>query len=185
MAYSDTTSELVSAVHLLTSKADGDVRLSAKSTMSFDAGCRTRIYRCRTVPKQRCCFPLRLQSVEWGAHGRENEKARKLNGTSSDPPLGPPVPNWLPRQLPPLAVMNGRTCRVENRQHPAWQGVVRRLRYGSRGPPLDIPAMGTIFRARRIVRPHRCRPGQRRAPGIRTDRRRERQALRPSELSEY
>jgi hypothetical protein len=36
-----------------------------------------------------------------------------LNGTSSDPPLGPPVPNWLPRQLPPLAVMNGRTCRVE------------------------------------------------------------------------
>ena len=36
-----------------------------------------------------------------------------MNGTSSDPPLGPPVPNWLPRQLPPLAVMNGRTCRVE------------------------------------------------------------------------
>src|SRR5262249_4678218 len=41
------------------------------------------------------------------------EKARKLNGTSSDPPLGPPMPNWLPRQLPPLAVMSGRTCRVE------------------------------------------------------------------------
>src|SRR6516165_10878051 len=41
------------------------------------------------------------------------EKARKLNGMYSDPPLGPPVPNWLPRQLPPLAAMNGRTCRVE------------------------------------------------------------------------
>jgi len=36
-----------------------------------------------------------------------------LNGTSSDPPLGQPVPNWLPRQLPLFAVMNGRTCRIE------------------------------------------------------------------------
>jgi hypothetical protein len=39
--------------------------------------------------------------------------ARKLNGTPSDSPLGPPVPAWLPRQLPPLAVMSGRFCRVE------------------------------------------------------------------------
>jgi hypothetical protein len=64
-------------------------------------------------PETTMLLSIRLQSVEWGAHGRENEKARKLNGTSSDPPLGPPVPNWLPRQLLPLAVMNGRTCRVE------------------------------------------------------------------------
>src|SRR6516225_9073020 len=37
----------------------------------------------------------------------------------------------------------GRT----NRQRPAWQGVVRRLCYGSRRPPLDVPSMGTLFRA--------------------------------------
>src|SRR5215468_11782079 len=40
----------------------------------------------------------------------------------------------------------GRT----NRQHPARRGVVRRLRYGSRRPPLDIPAVGALFRGRRI-----------------------------------
>jgi RimJ/RimL family protein N-acetyltransferase len=39
--------------------------------------------------------------------------ARKLTGTLSDPPLGPHVPSWLPRQLPPLAAMSGRFCRVE------------------------------------------------------------------------
>src|SRR5215470_17895359 len=37
----------------------------------------------------------------------------------------------------------GRT----NRQHPTWQGVVRRLCYGSRRPPLDVPSVGTLFRA--------------------------------------
>src|SRR6516225_715391 len=37
----------------------------------------------------------------------------------------------------------GRT----NRQHPAWQGVVRRLCYGSRRPPLDVPSVGTLSRA--------------------------------------
>src|SRR5215831_10656711 len=37
----------------------------------------------------------------------------------------------------------GRT----NRQHPARQGVVRRLCYGSRRPPLDVPSVGTLFRA--------------------------------------
>ena len=37
----------------------------------------------------------------------------ELTGTLSDPPLGPLVPGWLPRQLPPLAVMSGRFCRVE------------------------------------------------------------------------
>jgi hypothetical protein len=44
---------------------------------------------------------------------RENGRALKLNRTLSDTPLGPPVPSWLPRQLPPLAVMSGRFCRVE------------------------------------------------------------------------
>src|SRR5215831_11714291 len=45
----------------------------------------------------------------------------------------------------------GRT----NRQHPARQGVIRRLCYGPRRPPVDIPAMGTLFRARRIMRTDR------------------------------
>jgi RimJ/RimL family protein N-acetyltransferase len=36
-----------------------------------------------------------------------------LDRIPSDTPLGPPVPSWLPRQLPPLAVMRGRFCRVE------------------------------------------------------------------------
>src|SRR5262249_56976846 len=35
------------------------------------------------------------------------KKAWKLKGTAGDPPLGPPVPNWLARQLPPLGGMNG------------------------------------------------------------------------------
>jgi RimJ/RimL family protein N-acetyltransferase len=39
--------------------------------------------------------------------------ARKLYVASSDPPLGPRVPGWLPRQLPPLAAMSGLFCRVE------------------------------------------------------------------------
>src|SRR5215470_11435538 len=39
--------------------------------------------------------------------------ARKLTGTLSDPPLGPPVPGWSSRQLPPLAAMSGRFCRFE------------------------------------------------------------------------
>src|SRR5215472_6855324 len=72
-----------------------------------------------------------------------------------------------------------------NRQQPAWQGVVRCLCYGSRRPPLDVPSVGTLFRARRIVRTDRRRPGQRRPPGIRTDRSREREAIRSGELSEY
>jgi hypothetical protein len=36
-----------------------------------------------------------------------------MNGTPGDPPLGPPVPCWLPRQLPPLEAITGRFCRVE------------------------------------------------------------------------
>ena len=38
---------------------------------------------------------------------------RRLSVASGDPPLGQPLPDWLPRQLPPLAAMNGRYCRVE------------------------------------------------------------------------
>src|SRR5262249_5742510 len=38
--------------------------------------------------------------------------------------------------------LSGRT----NRQHPARQGVVRRLCYGSRRPPLDVPSVGTLLR---------------------------------------
>jgi len=41
--------------------------------------------------------------------GRENG----IGSEMSDPPLGPPVPGWLSRQLPPLAAMSGRFCRVE------------------------------------------------------------------------
>jgi hypothetical protein len=36
-----------------------------------------------------------------------------LDRIPGDTPLGPPVPSWLPRQLPPLAAMRGRFCRVE------------------------------------------------------------------------
>jgi hypothetical protein len=36
-----------------------------------------------------------------------------MTGTLSEPPLGPPVPGWLPRQPPPLEVISGRFCRVE------------------------------------------------------------------------
>src|SRR5690349_19075000 len=36
-----------------------------------------------------------------------------MTGTLSEPPLGPPVPGWLPRQLPSLAAISGRYCRVE------------------------------------------------------------------------
>jgi hypothetical protein len=36
-----------------------------------------------------------------------------LNRTPTDTPLGPPVPSWLPRQLPPPAAITGRVCRVE------------------------------------------------------------------------
>jgi RimJ/RimL family protein N-acetyltransferase len=36
-----------------------------------------------------------------------------LNGNPSNPPLGLPVPSWLPRQPPPLAATSGRFCRVE------------------------------------------------------------------------
>ena len=39
--------------------------------------------------------------------------AQKLTGTLSNPPLGPPVPSWSSRQLPPLAAVSGRFCRVE------------------------------------------------------------------------
>ena len=77
----------------------------------LEFNCRRRLIRIERTPFHAGTF--HSLAVRRGAHGRENEKARKLNGTSSDPPLGPPVPNWLPRQLPPLAVMNGRTCRVE------------------------------------------------------------------------
>src|SRR5262249_16410089 len=75
----------------------------------------------------------------------------------------------------------GRT----NRQRPAWPGSVSWLCYGSRRPPLDVPSVGTVFRARGIVRTNRYRPGQRHTPGIRTDRSREREAIRSGELSEY
>ena len=37
-----------------------------------------------------------------------------MNKTLDDPPpLGPPVPGWSPRQLPPLEAISGRFCRVE------------------------------------------------------------------------
>jgi RimJ/RimL family protein N-acetyltransferase len=36
-----------------------------------------------------------------------------MNRTPADPPLGAPVPGWLPRQLPPLEAISGRFCRVE------------------------------------------------------------------------
>ena len=36
-----------------------------------------------------------------------------MNRTSGDHPLGPPVPGWLPRQLPPLEAISGGFCRVE------------------------------------------------------------------------
>src|SRR5215469_10795217 len=49
----------------------------------------------------------------WDLGDRENRMALKLNTASTDPPLGPPVPNWLPRPLPPDSVMSGRFCRVE------------------------------------------------------------------------
>jgi RimJ/RimL family protein N-acetyltransferase len=39
--------------------------------------------------------------------------ARKLNRNRTDPPLGLPVPSWLPRQPPPEAAIGGRFCRVE------------------------------------------------------------------------
>jgi hypothetical protein len=48
-----------------------------------------------------------------GVCGRENGMSGKLNVASSDLPLGWPVPSWLPRQLPSLAAMSGRFCRVE------------------------------------------------------------------------
>src|SRR5262249_38780902 len=36
-----------------------------------------------------------------------------MNRTPDDLPLGPRVPDWLPRQLPPLEAISGRFCRVE------------------------------------------------------------------------
>jgi RimJ/RimL family protein N-acetyltransferase len=39
--------------------------------------------------------------------------ARGMSVTSDDPPIGPPVPGWSTRQLPPLVAMSGRFCRVE------------------------------------------------------------------------
>ena len=59
--------------------------------------------------------PLSVRSDPWnvGAYGRENRMARKLNRTPSDPPLGPPVPGWLPRPPPPPTAISGRFCRVE------------------------------------------------------------------------
>jgi len=36
-----------------------------------------------------------------------------MSVTSDDPPIGPPVPGWSTRQLPPLVAMSGRFCRVE------------------------------------------------------------------------
>ena len=146
----------------------------------------SRFCRCRTVLEKRCCYPYARRPWNVGACGRKNGMARKLNVASSDPPLGPPVPGWLPRQLPPLAVMSGRFCRVEP---------IDSIRHGEalyaayatdrEGRLWDVPSVGTVFRGRRIVRTDRCRPGQRRTPGIRTDRSRERCAVRPGELSKY
>ena len=36
-----------------------------------------------------------------------------MDRTPSDTPLGPRVPSWLPRQLPPPTAISGRFCRVE------------------------------------------------------------------------
>ena len=48
---------------------------------------------------------LRLQGRKKGGLGNWIEPP-------SDTPLGPRVPSWLPRQLPPTAI-SGRFCRVE------------------------------------------------------------------------
>ena len=69
--------------------------------------------RCRTVPETRCCCAYARRPWNVGVCGRENGMAGKSDVASSDPPLGPPVPGWLPRQLPPLAAMSGLFCRVE------------------------------------------------------------------------
>jgi hypothetical protein len=87
----------------------------------FEAACRgvncstaerVTIYRCRTVSEKRCCYPYARRPSNVRVCGRENGMAQKLN-VAPGPPLGPPMPGWLPRQLPPLAVMSGRFCRVE------------------------------------------------------------------------
>jgi hypothetical protein len=138
------------------------------------AHCRTgRIYRCPTVPKKRCC-PYACSPWNGAPWPRKREGLKIDRDVQRSPAR--PARAKLVTQATAAACgderknLPGRT----NRQRPARQGVVRRLRYGSRRPPLDIPALGTVFRARRIVHTDRCRPGQRRTPGIRTDRSRER-----------
>jgi RimJ/RimL family protein N-acetyltransferase len=59
------------------------------------------------------CYPYARRMWNVSACDRENGMARNLSVASSDPPLGSPMPGWLPRQLPPLAAMSGRFCRVE------------------------------------------------------------------------
>ena len=43
----------------------------------------------------------------------ENRMAWDLSRPLGDTPLGPPVLDWSPRQLPPLAAISGEFCRVE------------------------------------------------------------------------
>src|SRR5262252_8601166 len=79
----------------------------AKPSRMFSTRRRVRLARSLLRQRDRQCGSKAAATVA------ADRRLEKLNGTSSDPPLGPPVPNWLPRQLPPLAVMDGRTCRVE------------------------------------------------------------------------
>ena len=74
---------------------------------------RVTVYRCQTVPEKRRSYLYDRVRGMSALSGGENGRALKLNRTLSDPPLGPRVPSWLPRQLPPLAATSGRFCRVE------------------------------------------------------------------------
>src|SRR5262249_10254013 len=87
----------------------------AKSSIWSDSALRngSRFTVCRTVPEYRCCYPYARRTRNVSACDRENGMARRLSVASGDPPRGPPVPGWLPRQLPSLVAMSGRFCRVE------------------------------------------------------------------------
>jgi hypothetical protein len=72
-----------------------------------------------------------------------------VNSTPSEPRLGPPVPGWLPRQLPPVAAVSGRFCRVEpidSTQH--GEALYAAYSTDREGRLWSIPAVATLFRAR-------------------------------------
>src|SRR5215813_4900869 len=64
-------------------------------------------------PGKTMLLSIRSEAVEGRRVLPRNGMARNLNGTPSDPPLGSPVPGWLPRQPPPLEAISGGFCRVE------------------------------------------------------------------------